>query len=162
MNKGQLPLSAMRPVDIRTLNEPGLIFPIEKNAPCVAVTLWKEIPTAIVLDGPHAFTFFKIENHSRATGLFVPAPEIVVKVGSAVRGESAWDKRGTLILENGCAHVIGSMAGSSWSDPVNIPLWQQVETEQASGKVVGFSGWSLRIPDGLSSHTIWEFAEPES
>lgn len=157
-----LPLSAMRSVDIRKLKESGIVLPIQAHDRTLAITIWDGEPFAIVLDGPRSFTFFQIDVHSHFQGLFLPAPEIVVSMPSATRGESAQGIPGTLILENGRANVVGRRVGDRWGDPVNVPLWQEIDETCSNGKTIGFSRWSVRVGDGHERHTIWQSSEPET
>ncbi|EQB16928.1 hypothetical protein [Sphingobium lactosutens] len=152
----QLPLHALRPIEIQTLKEPGLIFPVEPSRPLMAFTLYNQVPTAIFLTGGNAFKFFPVKNDTRGVGLFLAAPEIVVSLHSAARSEILGEQQGTLLLQDGQAHIIGSRIGDDWADPVAVPLWQTFETPDAV-KAIGFYRWSIRFTDGLQQRTIWQF-----
>lgn len=152
----QLPLHALRPIELQTLKEPGLIFPIEPSRPLMAFTLWDEVPTAIFLAGDNAFRFFPVKHDMRRAGLFLPAPDIVVSIQSAARSETLGEQQGTLLLQEGKAHIIASRDGDHGSDAVAVPLWQTVQMPNIA-KSIGFYRWSLRFTDGLQQRTIWQF-----
>lgn len=154
-----LPLRMMRPVDIRQFKEPGIVLPVQPRDPTIAITIWEDSVFGMLLDGPHSFTFFKVEAQSRFLGLFIPTPEIVVSVSSASKGEAVWQQRGALILEDGRANVVGNRAGDQWSDPVNVPLWQDIDFQGAEGKTVGFNRWHLRVTDEHEHRVIWRSPE---
>lgn len=150
-----LPLSLLQPVDIRRVREPGIVLPIQPSDQTIAITLWDENPFALLLDGPHSFTFFQIDERSRFSGLFIPTPQVVVSVSSATRGEAVWQQRGTLILEGGRANVVGCRAGDHWGDSVNVPLWQEIDFQGAERTTVGFTQWCLRVVDGHEKRVVW-------
>lgn len=152
----QLPLHALRPVELQTLKEPGLIFPIDSSRPVMAFTLWDEMPTAIFLTGGNAFKFFPVKNDTRDVSLLLAAPEIVVDVNSAGRSESLGEQHGALLLKDGNAQIIGTRVGDHWADPVAVPLWQTVQMPDVA-KAIGFYRWSIRFTDGIQQQTIWQF-----
>jgi len=152
----QLPLHALRPIELQTLNEPGLIFPIDSSRPLMAFTFWNDVPTAIFLNGGNAFKFFPVKNDTRDVGIFLAAPEIVIDVNSAGRSETLGEQHGALLLQDGKAQIIARRIGDHWDDPVAVPLWQTVQTPNVV-RAIGFYRWSIRFADGLQHQTIWQF-----
>jgi len=152
----KLPLSALRPVELHKLREPGLVFPIDASRPLMAFTIWEERPKGIFLTGTNAFKFFPIEEETRGLGLFLPSPDIVVSTASGSSRERLWDQHGALLLQEGKAHILASRADYHWADPVAIPLWQSVDMA-STGKAIGFCRWSIRFTDGTEQRTVWRF-----
>lgn len=152
----QLPLSALRPVEIHRLREPGLIFSTDPKRPIIAFTLWGETPTAICLAGVHAFRHFRVKEDTRCTGLFLAAPEIVVGVPSISRSESVEMQHGALLLEEGKAHILSSRLDRDGADPDAVPLWHQFELPHGR-KGISFYRWSIRFTDGAEQRTVWRF-----
>lgn len=159
-HNGMIPLSFARPADLRQIKEPGFLLPIAPSDPALFTTEWDGEMFAIVADGPQAAVFFQITVQSRALGLFVPAPELVIDMCDAVRGPTLWDKTGSLILSEGRAHLVAERSGDRYSSgPVNVPLWNEF-ADNLDGGSIGFSRWGLRLTDGNQRHMLWTAPEP--
>ncbi|HEX6375947.1 MAG TPA: hypothetical protein VFZ91_09510 [Allosphingosinicella sp.] len=158
-NDALMPLGDATARDIRDIKQPGFVVPVRQRDETLLITKWGDEMCAIMLTGEHSFIFFPISLRSPHTGLFIPAPEILIDLSSATDARNIDQERGLLILAQNSLSVVASKAGDQFGDPQPVPLWRVVDggSEAAS---VAFAKWGIGIRQGDGFRTLWERGKP--
>ena len=150
-----LPIGNAIAADIRDLKQSGFLHPVRQRDPALLLTDWDGTMHGIVLTGAHDFMFFPVKIENPHTGLFVPAPEILIDFSSAETGAGYERRNGDLLLEKGKLSIIAIRVGDHFPDPIPVPLWPTVTGGSDAAKVV-FTRWEIGVRDGDRFVTLWE------
>ena len=150
-----LPLGRAIAADIKTIREPGLLFPVrERDGLLLMIDVGGQWH-GFVLSGQHAFVHFPVVAQSSHKGLFVPDIEVVIDYASGTSDSRYTERLGALVLRENELCVVASRAGNSYFDAAPLPLWTKVHGGSGSASLA-FKKWGLALRDGERLRPLWQ------
>ncbi len=156
-----LPLSLLRPVRIRELQESALCLSYDKRGIHILVERLEGRSTAVFLNGDYAFRSFEIDVTHDWKGLALTDYDIVVDLASAFDSENQFPIPGAIAVgPEGDRLGVSVKDHTGFLDKETLKLNADVP-EIATGLRTSFMRWAFRIREADQFQLIWIDAKPD-
>jgi hypothetical protein len=151
----QLPVSELRPVRIRDLEQSALCFSYDEHGLDILVDHFEGNAKAILLNGEHAFHSYAIEAAYNWKGLAVGNYQLVVDISSALDTENTGVPLGALSLSsNGVLLQVATTNSYGFTEKSGLKLNTQSPVV-APGLQTSFTRWAFQFGDKEQPQTFW-------